>query len=43
MSRAASSINHALEQHQYFLNDWLSRLDGVLTDRAADIANSVRG
>lgn len=43
MSRAASSINHVLEQHQYFLNDWLSRLDGVLTDRAADLANSVRG
>lgn len=37
MSQAASSIAHSLECHQRFLDDWLSRLDGVLQDRIHDL------
>ena len=37
MSRAASSISHSLECHQRFLDDWLSRIDGVLQDRVHDL------
>lgn len=41
MSRAASSFQHSLEMHQQFLEDWLVRLDGTLTDRTADFANRI--
>lgn len=37
MSRAASSIHDAFYQHQQFLNDWLDRLDGTLTDLITDL------
>lgn len=36
MQSAASSIAHSLECHQRFLDDWLSRLDGMLSDRISD-------
>lgn len=36
MQRAAMSIDASLQQHQRFLDDWLNRLDGVLTDRISD-------
>lgn len=36
MQRAAMNIDASLQQHQRFLDDWLNRLDGVLTDRIHD-------
>lgn len=41
MQRAASNIEATLAAHQQFLDDWLNRLDGVLQDRAHDIAQAV--
>lgn len=41
MERAASSISHSLECHQRFLDDWLSRLDGMLTDRISDLGKAM--
>lgn len=37
MSRAASNFASAAEQHQRFLDDWLNRLDGTLSDRISDL------
>lgn len=37
MESAASSIAWALEQHQRFMDDWLSRLDGLLSDRISEV------
>lgn len=31
MNHAASNIEYALEKHQRFLDDWLLRLEAVLT------------
>ncbi|MDQ4421432.1 hypothetical protein OOT33_13475 [Sphingobium sp. DEHP117] len=41
MQRAASSIEYSLEIHRQFLNDWLSRLDGLLTDRISDLGQTM--
>lgn len=41
MERAASSIEYSLECHRQFLNDWLSRLDGMLTDRISDLGRTM--
>lgn len=34
---AAGSISYTFEQHQRFLDDWLSRLDATLSDRISDL------
>jgi len=41
MQRAASSIEHSLECHQRFLDDWLIRLDGMLSDRISDLGQTI--
>lgn len=41
MSRAASSISYSLEAHQTFLNDWLVRLEGMLSDRISDLGQTM--
>lgn len=35
MSRAASNIDGALERHQRFMDDWLSRFEQVLADNSS--------
>lgn len=37
MQRAAANMAHAFEQHQRFLDDWLERLNGTLSDRISDL------
>ncbi len=37
MNGAASNLAYAFEQHQRFLDDWLTRLDGTLSDRISDL------
>lgn len=37
MSSAASNLDSILERHQRFMDDWLSRLDGTLSDRISDL------
>ena len=37
MNRAASYLESVLERHQRFLDDWLTRLDGMLQDRTSDL------
>lgn len=37
MSSAVSSLDSILERHQRFLDDWLIRLDGTLSDRISDL------
>lgn len=41
MSRAASSIAHSLECHQRFMDDWLIRLDELLSYRVADLGQTL--
>lgn len=35
MSRAASNMDGALERHQRFMDDWLSRFEQVLADNSS--------
>jgi len=42
MSSAASNLDSILERHQRFLDDWLIRLDGTLTDRTSDLGVTLR-
>lgn len=41
MQSAASSIAYSLECHQRFLDDWLIRLDGMLSDRISDLGQTI--
>lgn len=34
MSRAASSIDHSLQQHRQFMDDWLSRFEAAVASIA---------
>jgi hypothetical protein len=41
MQRAASTMQSAFDQQERFMNDWLSRLDGILQDRTCDLVNQL--
>lgn len=42
IQRAASQISEALLAHQRFMDDWLARLDCVLSDRIHDFGQAGR-
>lgn len=42
MLRAANQISESLLAHQRFMDDWLVRLDGVLSDRIHDLGQATR-
>lgn len=37
MRDAAGNFQDILHQHQRFMDDWLTRLDGTLSDRISDL------
>jgi len=42
MQRAANQISESMLAQQRFLDDWLSRLDGTLSDRVHDMGQTLR-
>lgn len=42
MRAAANQIEDSLSRHRAFLDDWLTRLDGVLSDRIGDMGQTLR-
>ncbi|WP_375249508.1 hypothetical protein [Sphingomonas sp.] len=41
MSGAASYFESVFAQHQRFMDDWLTRLDGTLSDRISDLGQTM--